>query len=125
MAAVAMANRWAEPELLSRVLVPLLLLYATLQPPALLLHAAVSLVLLLLSLMATPATDTGAELDVTHASHPLCAYSTLTTTATTFATACSISRARSPSPLLAPFLAQAHTSATTGAMPIVPRGQAI
>ena len=92
MAAAAMASRRAEPELLPWVLLPLLLC-AALQPPAPSPHAALSLALLLLSLMATPTMDAGAELDGLYAFHPLCASSTLTTTATAFTTACSTSRA--------------------------------
>lgn len=96
MAAVTMASRWAEPELLPQALFPLLLLCAALRLPALPPHTAHSLALLLLSLMATPAMDAGGELNATCTSCPLCASSTLATTTTAFTTACSTSRARSP-----------------------------
>ena len=78
------------------MLLPLLLLYVALWLPALPPHAALSLALLLLSLMATPTMDAGAELDGLYAFHPLCASSTLTTTAIAFAMACSTLCARSP-----------------------------
>ena len=78
------------------MLLPLLLLYVALWLPALPPHAALSLALLLLSLMATPTMDAGAELDGLYAFHPLCASSTLATTATDFVTACSTSCEHSP-----------------------------